>query len=510
LNFWEGEGSLKNKKGILTIIAICFICLLAGCQETPEEVIVKQKNQADVADYSKEDNGEITAALSEELLAPETYQDETASDDGSFRLVIDASVDIPEVNRVPVYHVTEKEYTQDFIDTVTETFFGDAPIYDNEEYYAVTKENIAAELAKWKEELAAGNFDLEAAAEMFGQEVITEEEYKGYLQDIIDQLEQDYKDAPETLSKTRVKPGLDTEDWNYGYTVEMDQEHTYNYQIENFNGYSIRIERSYPQFSNMNVFWTEHQLLKNYEAGSLEGSTADMTESEIEALAGIQMEEAKAAADEKVKNLGLLDMTLYDWDYAVLRTSQEVEEAEEEVFKVQDAGYWFYYTRKVSDIPLTYTSDWGGGLESMEDERETWYYERLEILVTDDGIDQVNLTSLYDLGEEEASSVQLLKFAEIMEIFKNMMSISNAEVSIYENKRVCYIDHITLGYMRVYEPNTGSKSGTLIPVWDFFGGFEDETLVEGETMFGKNYDKFQSHLTINAIDGTLIDRGLGY
>jgi Family of unknown function (DUF6034) len=259
----------------------------------------------------------------------------------------------------------------------------------------------------------------------------------------------------------------------------------------------------------MNVFWTEYQLLKNSVEGS-EGSTIDMEEPEVETLAGIKIEDAKETADEKVKNLGLLDMTLYDWDYALLRTSEGELESDQEVFKVQDAGYWFYYTRKVSDIPITYTSDWGGSLESMEDERETWYYERLQILVTDDGIEQMELTSLYELGEEEASSVQLMKFDEIMDIFKNMMLISNAEVSAYEEKRVFYIDHIKFGYMRIYNPDTDGRSGTIIPVWDFFGGFDYEMVVDGEIMTGKNYDKFQSYLTINAIDGTLIDRGLGY
>lgn len=53
------------------------------------------------------------------------------------------------------------------------------------------------------------------------------------------------------------------------------------------------------------------------------------------------------------------------------------------------------------------------------------------------------------------------------------------------------VSKITLGYMRVRSMNA-PDTYELIPVWDFF---------EGE---------FDSLLTVNAIDGTIIDRDYGY
>ena len=56
--------------------------------------------------------------------------------------------------------------------------------------------------------------------------------------------------------------------------------------------------------------------------------------------------------------------------------------------------------------------------------------------------------------------------------------------------------------MRVKEKNVGD-SGVLVPVWDFFGtqAFDDITIGQ---------DGYQSLLTINAVDGSIIDRDLGY
>ena len=55
-------------------------------------------------------------------------------------------------------------------------------------------------------------------------------------------------------------------------------------------------------------------------------------------------------------------------------------------------------------------------------------------------------------------------------------------------------------------PASDPKNGILVPAWDFFGGFE--STYEGVTSI--NNMTYQSYLTINAIDGSIIDRNLGY
>ena len=64
------------------------------------------------------------------------------------------------------------------------------------------------------------------------------------------------------------------------------------------------------------------------------------------------------------------------------------------------------------------------------------------------------------------------------------------------------ITDIRLGYLRVMRPDQPDTL-TLIPVWDFYGSV---------TFNGSYVQNWACHswLTINAIDGTVIDRQYGY
>ena len=60
--------------------------------------------------------------------------------------------------------------------------------------------------------------------------------------------------------------------------------------------------------------------------------------------------------------------------------------------------------------------------------------------------------------------------------------------------------------MRVMEKGNVME-GTMVPVWDFFGR---ETVTQGDDEVYTYGGSFDSWLTINALDGTIIDRDLGY
>ena len=101
----------------------------------------------------------------------------------------------------------------------------------------------------------------------------------------------------------------------------------------------------------------------------------------------------------------------------------------------------------------------------------------------------------------------LLPFSEIQNIFEQMIIKKEKDRFIEEGSSLeINIDRVCLSYMRVREKN--ATEGTLIPVWDFFGtetyrgsGGEDFYIRKGE---------YESILTINAMDGTVIDRMYGY
>lgn len=146
----------------------------------------------------------------------------------------------------------------------------------------------------------------------------------------------------------------------------------------------------------------------------------------------------------------------------------------------------------------------------MESTEEPWGYEVCNILIGDDGILEVTLDNPYVVGEVQTKNAKLMDFGSIIKIYEQMMEISNADITEYEGKRTYHIKKITLGYSRIYDPLKDNSGGLLVPVWDFFGRFDSEDKEGNVTNKDSGEYSTQSFMTINAIDGTVIDRSLGY
>ena len=52
----------------------------------------------------------------------------------------------------------------------------------------------------------------------------------------------------------------------------------------------------------------------------------------------------------------------------------------------------------------------------MDSDMETWRYEKVDVTVSKDGIEKIDLINLYDIGDKDGN-VELLPFAEIMELY---------------------------------------------------------------------------------------------
>ena len=220
---------------------------------------------------------------------------------------------------------------------------------------------------------------------------------------------------------------------------------------------------------------------------------------------GISLDDAKKLVQEKVDAMGLGDMELCGWNYAV-QTSIGTDDTPSYL----GSGYVIYYNRTINGVPLTYTMDAGGALEDMDSTMETWAYENLYFYVNADGIDSMSYSNPYTIGEIKTENLSLLPFSEIMNIYEKMMVVTNADNMEYENSRVYDIDRIVLGYARIYEPSTDAHTGLLVPVWDFFGSRKIDSEYDGQTYSDITDYPTWSFLTINAVDGSIIDRSLGY
>ena len=181
---------------------------------------------------------------------------------------------------------------------------------------------------------------------------------------------------------------------------------------------------------------------------------------------------------------------------------------------IMDYGYRFYYARMIGNIPVSYVHDQGGGdyypsTDQTPIQTQMYAsvppYEKLFIDVGENGVFQIQFQNPLRVGEAQGDA-SFLSFDKIMEIFNRIapLGIAGSELNSLIGGRYVnniYIKEIRLGYMCTMDRNHPERY-LMIPVWDFYGDRE----------FRGDYEAWnnQSHFTISAIDGTVIDRAYGY
>ena len=178
-------------------------------------------------------------------------------------------------------------------------------------------------------------------------------------------------------------------------------------------------------------------------------------------------------------------------------------------------------------IPITYTYEDGGVITGEDAEKWSqamengddyvsevvyWPYEEMMLMYNNDGFHTFEWKNPYTIEDISGEYVFLLPFSDISNIFEEMLLKKQADNFNNEGDTVdIQVDEVVLSYMRVREK--GSLEGTLIPVWDFFGTKTYKNAAgEVDLVLDRVYDGVlpESMMTINAMDGTIVDRRLGY
>lgn len=483
---------------------VLVVSMLTGCGKAPESAVVRQKDREVKLSYEE-------AASRDELLraaigAPEHYAKEMIDPSGELSILMDAEVDVPDVKDVGVIAVSKHTLTdQAELDRITEALFPDAKIYEYYTYRQQTKADLKAKIEELKSYAAAGNLD------PYGRGTYENGDYVYDIYDAIEQAEQEYEIAPETRTvPEKLSPHVS------GFTAAVEMVDGTLYKYESIGAAPMamwlqvtRMASGEDGVAAKEPTWTDYQRIRDDRRLQSCPSQQEMAGS-----VRISIEEAKRMAEGWITALGLPDMELFSWGYAIRSTSSDwPSQVDIRIGGENSGGYVLHYTRSVGGVPITYTSQQCSAFEaeSMDDEMMPmpWGYEDLTFYVSEEGIGQMMFCNQYDMGETQARNVALMPFSEIATIYENMMAVRNAD-SVGQGSEIkaqtYRIHRITLGYSRIYEPSSAGESGILIPVWDFFGDVECATQEGGYVDEGGDY----SYLTINAVDGSVIERELGY
>ena len=480
------------KKAIaLFITLVFFIAILAACQATPDEPVVIQKDLEQMIEKATQTDTEQTVgkSLAERLGTPKTLSEELVSAKGNLKVHVDADIVLPDTDVIPTVYVGMGSFTQEDAQRLFETLCGDAVPVDPDDTQITYG---------FKMKTIQGLLDQKESGKLDDMKYSSMEELDAAIQQVMAEAE----GLPEQFE--RVEP-------DFSFDVESDGSSMLNLRVAPDDstlsdlfivnsGEGLGLGRA--EYCRDLFYTSELSYILNC------GTHFDDRETQSPYFVAPErsMEDAQKLAEEIVSELELNDFICSGSRVRALYNITVDADDDE-----RKGVYEFMFTRMVNGVTVTYTGDDGNSGKHISGEKEDaiyilpWMYEKIRIIIDDEGVLSFLWNSPYVVEETITQDTTMLPFEDIHNTFTQMITVVDNIYDTAEDDFTCdmYITEVRLGLMRVTEQDIGTR-GLLIPVWDFFGSYEDSR----GTVFSES--SYCSMLTINAIDGSIIDREIGF
>ncbi len=495
------------------IIAILLIgaFLLAGCQAKGEPLEAAQKNTEQIITLATaEENPPIATEpqkekdLAQRIGAPEQLTWENTFVDGKLTVSIDAPVIVPEKD-LPVIRVEPAQFAQETIDRFYDGIVGDMPMFET--IRQRTRSELEDMLEYYRGVLADENAS--AADKDFAQ---------GYIEDMEAQLSgapENIKPVPGTSKLKRIvemadgKPiyldGVDlmSEDRKHFFSVRNDSDLTEAISWDDIDENGT-VTGSTTVFPSRNAGMSYSAMIggphTNEGDDTIRLERSDELPERVASLLKTTPAEAAAQADAVLQRAGLSETFMVSDIYLISDRSpiNGVPEA-------TGYSYSICCTRTIDGIPCAYLHNALGSRTSRTS--DFWGYENVYISINDIGLQNVDWIAPINLLETVSEAPQLRQFSQILEIAQKILPLEFETDAKDENALsvMVKIDRITLSLQRIIEQGQ-PFSGMLIPVWNFYG---TRSISREELNYSSDY-RLGSMLSINAIDGNIIDVEQGY
>lgn len=460
------------------------VLLLSGCQPTPEKAAVVQKDSDRLIENAQKNAKESANKgpyrdLSGQYGIPASYQFRMQGANGKLNVKADARTVVPDRDRMPIYRVKAAEFTQEQVDALWSALCGGAEmrIRSGQE----TKDRIRSRIVNIKKYIVEIAGDPKQSDEL--------ELQKGILADVEKQLET----APDTVD----------EGHSDGKLMQMSDRlgKTFYTGIDAYERDDKGLDGEGRIFQVKNDATPTVLFIDNRDpaAGTSFGSSASVpvttdTDIGVDILPKVGLTPREAR--QKVQDILDRAKTGMVADSIYLLDDGKKGEAEQYAYRI-------YCVRSVDGLPCSYIS---GASHPKEDAMASfWVYEELECMVDRTGVFSFMWSDPIEVSETVNEDAKLKPFSEIREIFEKMMRMKY-EPQAEQSELDFEINRVTLCLHRIVEKNSNA-SGLLVPAWNFYG-----KLKVNES--GEEYEKFEmlgkSFMTINAVDGSVIDCSLGY
>ena len=515
-----------NKIRILSLIA-CFSMsvAMAGCQESPEESVVVNKDMDNlIEEATKEDDEGFD--LEEDAGKYNTYKKEINNEALGVHVSVDAKVDIPQTDKLSMYRVEVEPISQELMDALRRELIGDETLYEGKKLDKPLKCELEEKIAYYVEEINNIKWDGSNGSYTSKEAAM---EVKEMLQKELDEFRKKYETAPEELvfSKEDIYDGKikkisqlykeDTELYHSENMMNPKGEMYYGVTDGSNGYYSLLYAHTSPTYSNViryrkcaygyldeggqtsSIYKYDRGLGRDIDKSlSVINTNKEFTPVIVDEKTTISKDEAIELADEFLKKVGLEEFKCYEGDIYTEHVHFEkispIDEKKEMSFRTY---YILTYMRTVDGVFVNPND----GVKRLDVSYITeWPVEEIEILINDSGIVGFEYVAPLTLTEVVVDDTHMKTYEDIIKTFEDMIAIKHA-VESEDEKREITVDRVALSYARICEEDSLTK-GLLVPVWDF----------QGKSKLIKHGNSYTTNdvMTINAIDGTVIDRSLGY
>lgn len=482
--------------------------LLAGCQATPEQPVVIQKDTEQMIEKARETLAPETEKLplTERYAVKEHLKKTITELDGKLVIDVDADVGVPATDRLSIVRVVPANHSQETVYALFNALCGDTKMYKSRE----TEDGARFTKAEIDDILVTLNKEISDAQGSGGDE----NEIMS-LQDEVDYYKRTYTDAPDSIEDTPSDGTLEGNDVYCGETlagkntrvfaVEYPGKY-YDYQGKFFNLYNNsdqsepveyksangKQKTSYPLYDAHLEYFDEryYKDLEYWERSKWKRvySSGDLTQGELD-KAGLTPEQAAAAAEKLFADVQI-PFSVTGLFYV----------------DISEPCYMLDCSRQVNGTNLT-TAGEGVGGDGLS---PYWSYEKMNIVVSSEGIIYFRWYSPYEVKETTVESATLKPFEDIESIFYTMMKTIYAPAAKQENGTTINVSYVSLQLQRIKLKDDNSE-GLLTPVWCFYGvRTVDEAIKNPGMVSDWAAMGYTPLLIVNAVDGSVIDLEKGY
>ena len=480
----------------LVLAGVLALALLPGFgkDENTASVLTKEQEQL----LQTVESGREDSVLLPELEVPDRFTGDWSGVEGFINVHADAAIELPDTEKIPIGTISRRDFTQEDADNLMRVFLKGNTLYEE---LGMTKQRALDRLEQY-EAMQRGEIPLE------GDSVTYEN-----LPDVIERWKEYVRTAPE--GDERIPASAKFENKDYGEELrgwaEVDgrEVHLFIQNQSSFWDYASVFE---PGYGDLNGTWA--QPISLIPDGVLPEPLT----------VGFSAGDALSQGDELIAELGFQNVVCDEITpvfftstmnpYAV-DADESLPEAESDIAElILATGYELHYVRCLNGFPIGYTSASGTASTETGAPTRAWMYEYITIDITEDGVKCFQWFSPHTEPMMLAEDSRLLPFNQVAEIFARMMMVKNNDV-LYVNARNGFtttrnfhISKVSLTIMRIRDRENFDE-GMLLPVWDFCGTVQYE--YDGWDNYGFTGDHEERiFLTINAVDGSIIDRDLGF